>query len=104
MPRAMLSTVLMAGALVASASEQKLLVDGAWVFDNAPPFPGVMMLEMTTRGGRTTGNVTTAWYGPMAMQNVKVEGDVVTFDMRNLNDKAHPTRRWTAKLDGDQVS
>jgi alpha-galactosidase len=104
MLRAMLSTVLMAGALVAGASEQKHSVDGAWVFDNAPSYPGVTLLEMTTRGGRTTGNVTTAWYGPMAMQNVKVEGDVVTFDLRNLNDKTHATRQWTAKLDGDHVS
>lgn len=104
MLRAVIATVLMAGALVASASEQKHSVDGAWVFDNAPSFPGVTMLEMTTRGGRTTGNVTTAWYGPMPMQNVKVEGDVVTFDMRNLNDKAHAMRRWTAKLNDGQVS
>jgi alpha-galactosidase len=96
--------VLMTGALAVSASEQRHSVDGAWVFDDAPPYPGVTMLEIETRGGRTTGNVTTAWYGPMAMQNVKVEGDRVSFDMRNLNDKANATRRWTATLHGDEAS
>src|SRR3546814_5571835 len=24
--------------------------------------------------------------------------DLLTFDLRNLNDKAHPTRRWTARF------
>ncbi|WP_129780640.1 glycoside hydrolase family 27 protein [Peristeroidobacter soli] len=104
MLRAIVSMVLMTGALVSSASERRSPVGGAWVFDNAPPYPGVTMLEVTTRGGRTTGNVTTAWYGPMVMQNVKVEGDQVSFDLRNLNDKANATRRWTARLSGDRVS
>jgi alpha-galactosidase len=104
MLKAAVSTILMAGALVASASEPRRSVDGAWVFENAPSYPGVTLLELVTRGGRTMGSVTTAWYGPMTMQNVKVEGDLISFDVRNLNDKAHATRRWTAKVDGDQLS
>ena len=104
MLRSLIIATLFASALTASAADQKHFpLNGAWVFDSAPPFPGVTSMQMTTRGGRTTGTVTTAWYGPITMQNVSIEGDVIAFDMRNLNDKAKATRRWTARIDGDRV-
>jgi alpha-galactosidase len=37
------------------------------------------------------------------MQNLVIEGDRATFDLRNLNDKAHATRQWTAVLTGKDL-
>lgn len=104
MLRSFVIAIMFVSALTASAADQKQFpLHGAWVFDSAPPFPGVTMMQLTTRGGRTTGTVTTAWYGPITMQNVIIDGDAIAFDMRNLNDKTKATRRWTAKIDGDRV-
>jgi alpha-galactosidase len=71
---------------------------GVWLFDNAPSYPGVTMMEVAKARGGIGGTVTTSWYGPMQMQNARLSGDVLTFELRNLNAKAHPTRRWTARL------
>lgn len=75
-----------------------------WLFDKAPSFPGVRMMEITRTGGALTGTLTTAWYGAMPMQNVRRDGDMLSFDLRNLNDKAHPTRRWTARIAGASIA
>lgn len=96
-------STLLSIALVAGAGEANEVLDGIWLFDHAPSYPGVTMMEVSTRGGRTTGTVTTTWYGPIAMQNVKFDGRVVTFDLRNLNDKANPNRRWTGTIGGTSV-
>lgn len=83
-------------------------VEGVWLFDDAPSYPGVTMLEVANDAGVISGSVTTEWYGPIALENARIDGDTLSFDLRNLNDKAHPTRRWTAlftpagvKLTGD---
>src|SRR3546814_20258669 len=34
----------------------------------------------------------------MTIQGARMEGDTLSFDLRNLNDKAHPTRRWSARF------
>jgi len=91
-------TILIAGTARAAAP-----LDGVWLFDKAPSYPGVTMARLSSEGGKPKGVVTTAWYGPMEMQNLVVEGDKATFELRNLNDKAHATRQWTAVLDGKDL-
>jgi alpha-galactosidase len=97
-----LALLLFAVAAVGGASRGPL--DGAWLFDDAPAYPGVTLMEIATHGGRTTGTITTTWYGPMVMQNVKVDGDVAIFDLRNVNDNANPTRRWVARLGAGKMT
>ena len=58
-------------------------------------------MEVTSAGDRVTGDITTQWYGPMPMQNARLVGDQLQFELRNLNDKEHPTRTWTAALQPD---
>jgi alpha-galactosidase len=91
-------TVLSAGAAQAATP-----LDGVWLFDDAPSYPGVTMVQLSTEGGKPRGFVTTAWYGPMEMQDLMIQGDKATFALRNLNDKAHPTRQWTAVLAGKDL-
>lgn len=91
-------TILIAGAARAASP-----LDGVWLFDKAPSYPGVTMARLSSEGGKLKGEVTTAWYGPMEMRNLVVEGDKATFELRNLNDKAHATRQWTAVLDGKDL-
>ena len=71
---------------------------GTWLFDGAPSFPGVTMMQVTRANGVVRGTLTTAWYGPIEMQHPTLQGDTLVFDIRNLNDRAHPTRRWTARF------
>lgn len=94
---ALFSSIVPATAQPAPA---QATLDGIWLFDGAPPYPGVTMMQVSTTGGRTNGSVTTSWYGPIRMQNAKIVDGVATFDMRTLNDKANTTRRWTARLSG----
>ena len=75
--------------------------DGVWLFDNSPDYPAVTMMEVASNGDQITGEVTTRWYGPIAMQNVRLTGGLLHFEARNLNDKDHPTRTWTASLQGN---
>jgi alpha-galactosidase len=77
--------------------------NGVWLFDKAPSYPGVTMLQIDTDGPTPRGSVSTAWYGPIRMENIVVQGDRIAFDLRNLNDRDHPTRRWTATFDGSRV-
>ena len=89
--------------LIAGAARAATPLDGVWLFDKAPPYPGVTMARLSSEGGKLKGVITTAWYGPMEMQNLVVEGDKASFELRNLNDKAHATRQWTAVLDGKDL-
>jgi alpha-galactosidase len=91
-------TVLAAGTVQAATP-----LDGVWLFDDAPSYPGVTMVQLSSKGGKAKGFVTTAWYGPMEMQNLVIQGDKATFELRNLNDKDHATRQWTAVLAGKDL-
>lgn len=71
--------------------------DGVWLFDGADPRPGVTMVQVASEGSRISGSVTTLWYGPVKMQNARMEGGVLTFEVRNLNDREHPTQTWTLR-------
>lgn len=77
--------------------------NGIWIFDSSPSYPGVTMMQLDTAGPTPRGSVSTAWYGPIRMQNVVVTGDTVAFDLTNLNDRDHPLRRWTARFSGGTV-
>ncbi len=84
-------------ASLAAAAER------AWVFDDAPAYPGVTMMQVSDEQGSVSGSVTTGWYGTIPMQNARWSGGTLTFDTRNLNDPDRPTRRWTARVDGKRV-
>ena len=77
--------------------------DGLWLFDAAPDYPGVTMMEVASAGDRVTGQVTTKWYGPIQMQNARLTNGKLQFEIRNLNDKDHLTRSWTAHLQTDRT-
>jgi len=96
--RHLLTALALATSLTpAGAALAQTRFDGVWLFDDAGPNPGVTMLQVASDGGRITGAVTTQWYGPVTMQNARVEDGVLTFEVRNLNDRANPTRTWTVR-------
>lgn len=95
---ALLGTGL-AALTAATPALAKTPYDGVWLFDGTPPNPGVTMMEVRSTGGRITGSVTTQWYGPVTMDNPRIEGGVLHFTARNINDRAHPTREWQVALD-----
>jgi alpha-galactosidase len=103
MRRLILSLASLLLAIGAPAHAQTSRFDGAWLFDDTDPRPGVTMVEIATKKGVTSGTVTTLWYGPMAIERMTVAGDTATFSMRNLNDREHPTRTWRAKLEGGKL-
>jgi len=71
--------------------------DGVWIFDHADPRPGVTMVQVASEGARITGAVTTLWYGPVTMQNARLDKGVLTFEVKNLNDREHPVQTWTLR-------
>src|SRR3546814_11342990 len=46
---------------------------GVWLFDDAPDYPGVTMLELAVDDGAISGSVTTLWYGPMPIHGTSEE-------------------------------
>lgn len=86
-------------AAPASASVEDY--EGIWLFDDAPSYPGVTMMELEDTKGALEGTVTTQWYGPMKMENVHEDGDRLIFSMRNINDKEHAKRIWMAERNGE---
>ncbi|TCM15708.1 alpha-galactosidase [Novosphingobium sp. PhB165] len=105
MKHALMTAAALAGALLASASPAlaKTAYDGVWLFDDTPPTPGVTMMEVTSKGGKIAGSVTTQWYGPVEMINPHLEGGVLKFEARNLNDRDHLTRQWSVAIEGGQA-
>ena len=93
-------TLLAAFCLILSSAQAvaRPTPAGVWLFDKAPSYPGVTMMQVAVDGNNVRGAVTTAWYGPIAMQNARIEGGLLRFDLRNLNDRNHATRRWTARF------
>ncbi len=105
MKRALFMAAALLGTSLSLASPAlaKTAYDGIWVFDDTPPTPGVTMMEVTSRGGRIEGKVTTKWYGPVEMINPRVENGELKFEARNLNDKEHLTRPWSVALEDGQA-
>ncbi len=95
--RHLLTALALTTSLTSGAAFAQTRFDGVWLFDHAGPNPGVTMLQVASDGDRITGAVTTKWYGPVTMQNARLDKGVLTFDVRNLNDREHPTRSWTVK-------
>jgi alpha-galactosidase len=75
--------------------------DGVWLFEHAPDYPGVTMMEVTSKDGQVSGHVATQWYGPIPMQNARLIGGELQFEIRNLNDKERATRIWTSAVQSD---
>lgn len=97
--------VLVAGLLSLSVPAQANgQFDGVWLFDDAPPRPGVTMMEIVSKGGSISGSVTTIWYGPVPMLNPRIDNGVLHFEARNINDRDHPTRQWSVVLDRNRVT
>lgn len=101
--RALASIAAALAALTASPSFAQTPFDGVWLFDTAPDYPGITMMEVTSKGDGVTGKITTKWYGPIDVQNARLTGGQLQFEIRNLNDKDHPTRTWTAALQPDRT-
>lgn len=101
-PHRPLAGFLSAALLAASAAtaQARTPYDGVWLFDDAPPTPGVTMVEVGSKGKALSGRVTTKWYGPVEMLNPRIENGQLHFDTRNINDAAHPTRPWSLSLEG----
>ncbi|WP_448661969.1 glycoside hydrolase family 27 protein [Sphingomonas sp. CJ20] len=96
--RRLLTTLALATSLTPLGSAHaQTAFDGVWLVDHAAPTPGVTMVQVASEGARITGAVTTLWYGPVTMQNARLDKGVLHFDVRNLNDRAHPTQHWTLR-------
>jgi alpha-galactosidase len=95
--RHLLTTLALATSLTPAGALAQTRFDGVWLFDDAGPNPGVTMLQVASSGDRITGAVTTQWYGLVTMQNARLDKGVLTFEVRNLNDRANPTRTWVVR-------
>ena len=99
MTRALLTSLTLATALCAAApASAKTAFDGVWLFDDAPPTPGVTMMQVKSKGATIEGSVTTLWYGPVEMLNPRIADGKLLFEARNINDRDHPTRSWSVSL------
>lgn len=58
--------------------------------------PGVRLMELTRTANGWKGQLVSDWYGTMPMSNIVLHGRSVRFDIRNINVRDMPTRRWTA--------
>ncbi|MBO9723113.1 MAG: glycoside hydrolase family 27 protein [Novosphingobium sp.] len=105
MKRALVLAAALLGTALAPAAPTlaKTAYDGVWLFDDTPPTPGVTMMEVTSKGGKIAGTVTTKWYGPVEMMNPRIENGELKFEARNLNDKEHLTRPWSVALESGQA-
>ncbi|WP_232494697.1 glycoside hydrolase family 27 protein [Novosphingobium kaempferiae] len=104
MSRALFTAAALLGTcLSATPALAKTAYDGVWLFDETPPRPGVTMMEVKSKGDHIEGSVTTLWYGPVEMQNPRIEDGVLHFTARNINDKAHPTQNWSVAIEDGQA-
>lgn len=108
MSRALFAAAALVGTCLSAAPAlAKSAYDGVWLFDEGQPKlgpnPGVTMMEVTSKGGKITGSVTTQWYGPVEMQDPHVENGVLHFTARNINDREHPTRDWSVTLEAGKA-
>ncbi|KQT33821.1 glycoside hydrolase family 27 [Sphingomonas sp. Leaf412] len=86
-------------AATAPAPTAAPFADMRIVFDTPSPNPGVRLFEVRRdAAGGFSGQLTSDWYGAMPMSNVTLAGDVLSFDIRNINQRGVPVRRWTATL------
>lgn len=95
--------VLLLGALLplggAPALGPSNGVAGTWTFSGAPPFPGLRMMQIGVKAGKATGTLTTEWYGPMPMHDLRIQGKVASFGIQNGNPRL-PMKTWMATLQG----
>ncbi len=68
------------------------------IFDKREPRPGVRLLELTRTRDGWRGQLTSDWYGTMAMSRIVRTGQTVSFDIRNINTPGVPVRRWSATI------
>jgi len=77
-------------------------LEGIWVFDGGPSFPGPRYLRITTATGPAKGALITDWYGDLPMNKLHIEGDVAHFEIDNGNPRL-PPKPWTATLAGGNL-
>jgi len=77
-------------------------LEGIWIFDGSPSFPGPRYLRITTAAGPAKGALTTDWYGDLPMNRLHIEGDVAHFEIDNGNPRL-PPKPWTATLIGGSL-
>jgi alpha-galactosidase len=95
--RKLIFALVLGAAAAPSAAVAKSDFDGVWLFDDADPRPGVTVLQVASDGDRISGSVITQWYGPVSMRNARIDNGVLSFEIRNLNDRDHPIRTWTVR-------
>lgn len=103
MSRALIAAVLLGTCLSAGPVLAKTDYDGVWLFDDTPPRPGVTMMEVSSQGGKIEGLVTTQWYGPVRMEDPRIEDGVLRFTARNINDKEHPLQNWSVAIENGEA-
>ncbi len=64
---------------------------GAWVFDSTPSMPGFTRIQVAKGADGWSGTVTSTWYGDLAMQSVRTDGDAVVFQLFNGNQRVKMT-------------
>lgn len=77
-------------------------LDGDWVFNGKPGFPGVALATFQRDASGWSGTLTTAWYGPQVLGDIVAEGDALRFGVGNGNPRL-PPQPWTARLNGGRL-
>ncbi|MBT2117183.1 glycoside hydrolase family 27 protein [Dyella sp. LX-66] len=77
-------------------------VEGIWVFNGGPSFPGPRYLRITGSGGQLQGALTTDWYGDLPMNKLRLDSQTVHFEIDNGNPRLQP-KPWTATLVGGKL-
>ena len=103
LPYLLAASLMFTGGMTTTMAHAKTPYDGVWLFDDTPARPGVTMAEISSKGDKISGRITTLWYGPVEMQNARIENGKLLFEARNINDKANPTRQWSLSLAGGKV-
>ncbi len=75
---------------------------GGWIFDSSPEMPGFRRVVVDHDASGWHGTVTSAWYGDLAMQSVRTQGDQVVFQLFNGNKNVKMTD-IVLTPDGDHV-
>ena len=72
-------------------------LEGIWVFDKGPSFPGPRFMRITAIHGQIQGTLTTDWYGDLPMNKLRLENQAAHFEIDNGNPRL-PPKPWTATL------
>lgn len=78
-------------ALAGASAVQAAPPQGGWAFDSSPDFPGFTRVVVSHGTDGWRGVITSRWYGDLPMQDVRVEGDRLVFQLSNGNPRLKST-------------